>query len=91
LTFPINKALLSGGLVVNDDQVRAAMRFAFQSMKLVVEPGGAAALAAALAGLAPRGDGATVVVVSGRMLTPISCQHHCGVIDIRPDRLPANE
>lgn len=70
LTFPINKALLSGGLVVNDDQVRAAMRFAFQSMKLVVEPGGAAALAAALAGLAPRGDGATVVVVSGANVDP---------------------
>jgi threonine dehydratase len=70
LTFPINKVLLSGGLVVNDDQVRAAMRFAFQSMKLVVEPGGAAALAAALAGLAPRGDGATVVVVSGANVDP---------------------
>jgi threonine dehydratase len=65
LTFPINKALLSGGLVVSDDQVRAAMRFAFDSMKLVIEPGGAVALAAVLHGLAPAADGATFVVVSG--------------------------
>lgn len=70
LTFPINKALLAGGLSVTDDQVRAAMRFAFQSMKLVIEPGGAVALAAALEGLAPPADGATVVVVSGGNVDP---------------------
>lgn len=65
LTFPINQALLSGGLVVSDDQVRDAMRFAFSTLKLVVEPGGAVALAAMLAGLAPPCDGASVVVLSG--------------------------
>jgi threonine dehydratase len=65
LTFPINRALLSGGLTVSDAQVRAAMRFAFQSMKLVVEPGGAVALAAALHGLAPDAQGDMAVVVSG--------------------------
>jgi len=65
LTLPINRALLSGGLVVSDEQVRAAMRFAFATMKLVIEPGGAVALAAALHGLAPPSRGATVVVVSG--------------------------
>ena len=70
LTFPINKALLAGGLAVSDDEVRAAMRFAFESMKLVVEPGGAVALAAALAGLAPEANGATVVVVSGSNVDP---------------------
>lgn len=70
LTFPINKALLAGGLAVTDDQVRDAMRFAFHSMKLVVEPGGAVALAAALTGLAPPADGATVVVVSGGNVDP---------------------
>jgi len=70
LTFPINQALLSGGLTVTDDQVRAAMRFAFQSMKLVVEPGGAVALAAALEGLAPPAEGATVVVISGGNVDP---------------------
>ena len=70
LTFPINKALLSGGLCVTDDQVRDAMRFAFEKMKLVVEPGGAVALAAALEGIAPPADGATVVVISGSNVDP---------------------
>ena len=65
LTFPINKAFLSGGLAVTDDEVRRAMRYAFEVLKLVVEPGGAVALAALLAGKAPAADGATVVVISG--------------------------
>jgi threonine dehydratase len=72
LTFPINQRLLSGGLVVTDDQVRAAMRFAFSKMKLVVEPGGAVALAALLAGIAPpvpKGSD-IVVVVSGSNVDP---------------------
>lgn len=70
LTFPINRALLSGGLVVSDDQVREAMRFAFSALKLVVEPGGAVALAAMLAGLAPAAKGASVVVISGSNVDP---------------------
>jgi threonine dehydratase len=73
LTFPINQRLLSGGLVVTDDQVRAAMRFAFAKMKLVIEPGGAVALAALLAGIAPPAgkDGDTVVVISGSNVDPV--------------------
>jgi threonine dehydratase len=72
LTFPINQRLLSGGLVVTDDQVRAAMRFAFLRMKLVIEPGGAVALAALLAGVAPPAPkgGDMVVVVSGANVDP---------------------
>lgn len=70
LTFPINKALLSAGLAVSDDQVRAAMRFAFEAMKLVIEPGGAVALAAVLEGLLPPATGATVVVISGSNVDP---------------------
>ena len=50
LTFPINRARLAGGLVVDDDEVLAAMRFAFTHLKLVLEPGGSVALAALLAG-----------------------------------------
>jgi threonine dehydratase len=71
-TFPINQRLLSGGLVVTDDQVRAAMRFAFSKMKLVIEPGGAVALAALLAGIAPpvpKGSD-TVAVISGSNVDP---------------------
>ncbi len=49
LTFSINGTRLAPGLVVTDDEVLAAMRFAFLHLKLVVEPGGAVALAALLA------------------------------------------
>ncbi|WP_029246493.1 threonine ammonia-lyase [Schlesneria paludicola] len=70
LTFPINQALLSGALTVSDDQVRSAICFAFETMKLVVEPGGAVALAALLEGLAPPAEGATVVIISGANVDP---------------------
>jgi threonine dehydratase len=50
LTFSINSRLLSGGLVVTEDEVRTAIAFAARHLKLVVEPGGAVALAAVLAG-----------------------------------------
>lgn len=70
LTFPINRALLSGGLTVSDASVRDAMRFAFSALKLVVEPGGAVALAAMLGGLAPATEGASVVVISGSNVDP---------------------
>lgn len=70
LTFPINKALLSGALSVSDDEVRAAMRFAFERMKLVVEPGGAVALAAALSGKAPPAPDVLAVVISGANVDP---------------------
>jgi threonine dehydratase len=55
LTFSINRRLLSGGFAVRDDEVRAAMRFAFEHLKLVVEPGGAVALAALLGRFEARG------------------------------------
>jgi threonine dehydratase len=48
LTFPINQQLLSDSLIVTDDEVRHAMRTAFDTLKLVVEPGGATPLAAVL-------------------------------------------
>src|SRR5262245_52353910 len=53
LTFSINQPRVSAGLVVSDDEVAVAMRAAFEHLKLVVEPGGAAALAALLAGKVP--------------------------------------
>lgn len=46
ITFPINKNLLSGGITVTDQMVERAMAFAFLHEKLVLEPGGAVALAA---------------------------------------------
>ena len=49
LTFSVNRELLSGVLTVSDDDVRTAMKFAFEEFKIVVEPGAAVALAAVLA------------------------------------------
>jgi threonine dehydratase len=65
LTFDIMRERVSDGLVVSDDDVRAAMRFAFRELKLVVEPGGAAALASVLAGKIDVRGRTTVVVLSG--------------------------
>ncbi len=48
LTFPILKRLCGPALVITDDEALDAMAAAFLRLKLVVEPGGAAALAAAL-------------------------------------------
>lgn len=48
LTFAIGQRLFAGGLRVSDADVRDAMRSAFRHLKIVAEPGGAAALAAAL-------------------------------------------
>jgi threonine dehydratase len=65
LTFSINQRLLRGGLSVSDDEVRAAMRFAFEHLKLVVEPGGAVALAAVLSGKHQCRKQTVGVVISG--------------------------
>ena len=48
LTFPILKRLCGSGLVVTEDECLHAMALAFIHLKIVIEPGGAAALAAAL-------------------------------------------
>ena len=65
LTFDIMRTHVSDGLVVTEDEVRAAMRFVFRELKLVVEPGGAAALAAVLAGKIETRGRVTAVVLSG--------------------------
>lgn len=65
LTFPILQRLTGPGLAVSDDDVRDAMRFAFRHLKLVIEPGGAAALAAVLSGKCETRNQITVVVISG--------------------------
>jgi threonine dehydratase len=50
VTFPINAKLIGQGFAVTDEEVGRAVRFAFEELKLVVEPGGAVGLAAMLAG-----------------------------------------
>lgn len=65
LTFPVNSRHLAGGLVVTDDEVRYAMRVAFEKLKLVLEPGGAAPLAALLAKKIDITDQIVALVLSG--------------------------
>ncbi|MDX3799002.1 pyridoxal-phosphate dependent enzyme [Streptomyces sp. AK04-3B] len=65
LTFSVNRRLVDAIELVSDDEIRAAMRFAFERLKIVVEPSGATPLAALLAGRVddlPRRVG---VIVSG--------------------------
>lgn len=65
ITFAVNRRLLAGGLAVTDAETARAMEFAFRHMKLVVEPGGAVALAALLAGKLDVIGKTVVVVCSG--------------------------
>ncbi|WP_422035043.1 threonine ammonia-lyase [Reyranella sp.] len=65
VTFPLAQQLLGPGLVVTDEEVLDAMELAFREFKLVVEPGGAVALAAALTGQLPVENRAVAVVCSG--------------------------
>jgi threonine dehydratase len=65
LTFAINEALLSGGFAVSDDEIRSAVAYAARTLKLVVEPGGAVALACVLSGKLPTADRTIAVVLSG--------------------------
>ncbi len=48
ITFPIMKAHCGPGVVVSEDECLRAMALAFERLRIVIEPGGAAALAAAL-------------------------------------------
>ena len=65
ITFAVNNALGVRGVVVSDAEVGAAVKFAFNELKLVVEPGGAIALAALLAGRVEARGKTIAVVLSG--------------------------
>ncbi|MEU1520403.1 threo-3-hydroxy-L-aspartate ammonia-lyase [Streptomyces sp. NPDC005811] len=65
LTFRVNRRLVDGIALVSDDEIRAAMRFAFERLKIVVEPSGATPLAALLAGRAGAPGRRVGVIVSG--------------------------
>ncbi|MBV8152191.1 MAG: pyridoxal-phosphate dependent enzyme, partial [Candidatus Eremiobacteraeota bacterium] len=65
LPFEIFRELGTGIVTVSDDALRAAMRFAFERLKLVVEPSGAAALAAVLTEKIPVAGRRIGVTLSG--------------------------
>lgn len=77
LTFAINRRHAAVGLVVDDDAVRAAMRYAWRSLKLVVEPGGVVALAAILSGAFDAAGRTIVVVLSGGN---VDATTYCGIV-----------
>ena len=62
-SFALNKQFVDEVVLVSDDQIRDAMRLLFRSAKLVVEPAGAAALAALMYPLRERLEGKTVGLV----------------------------
>lgn len=65
LTFPIMQRLCGPGLVVTDHEALRAMAQAFLRLKIVLEPGGAVALAAALCRRDQIEGDAVIVVASG--------------------------
>ncbi len=85
LTFPINAARVRSGVAVSDDEIGAAMRAAFIHLKLVLEPGGAAALAAVLAGKVASAGQTVVAVLSGGNVDPATFR---AILD-RADESPA--
>ena len=70
ITWAINGKALAGGYAVTDDQVRHAMGYAFRTLKLVLEPGGAVCLAAVLAGLHDTAGRTSLIVLSGGNVDP---------------------
>lgn len=70
LTFALNQTRLSEGLVVSDDEALTAVAFALLRLKLVVEPGGAVALAAVLFGKLDLKGKTVAVVCSGGNADP---------------------
>jgi threonine dehydratase len=70
ITFPILQQTLAGVASVTDAEVAEAMRYAFGVLKLVVEPGGAAGLAALLAGKVKPAGRTVGLILSGGNVDP---------------------
>jgi len=65
LTFEVVRHHVEDVVLVSDDEIREAMAFVLERAKLLVEPAGAAGVAALLAGRIPLADGPVVAVLSG--------------------------
>jgi len=71
LTWSINQTTVSDFLVVSEDEVRHAVSFAFRYLKLVVEPGGAVALAALLSKKLNLEGQELALILSGGNIDPL--------------------
>ena len=65
-------------VTVSDSEVRSAMKFAFERLKLVLEPSGAASLAALLSGKADVAGKTILVVCSGGNVALGDFMRHVG-------------
>ncbi len=70
ITFSVNKRLLSGGVSVSDEEVLSAIKLAMLSFKVVAEPGGVVAVAAAVNGKYDAAGKTVVAIVSGGNIDP---------------------
>jgi threonine dehydratase len=70
ITFEVAKRNLAGGLSVTDEEAKAAVRYAFEELKLVVEPGGAVSLAVILSGKLPLQGKTVAALLSGGNIDP---------------------
>ncbi|PZR00072.1 MAG: threonine ammonia-lyase [Cereibacter sphaeroides] len=70
ITFPILQRLCGPGLAVSDEEALRAMALAFQHLKIVLEPGGAVSLAAALFRPDDLADGDVIALASGGNVDP---------------------
>src|SRR5262249_40602608 len=70
LTFAVAQRHLAGGICVTDEEAKAAVCYAFEELKLVVEPGGAVSLAAILAGKVPLHGKTVAALLTGGNVDP---------------------
>jgi len=70
LTFEINKKLIKKGLTVSDKEVLNAINYAYKNLKIILEPGGAVALAAILNKKIKIDKTTNIVVLSGSNVDP---------------------
>ena len=80
LTWPINSKSLSDVYTVSDAECLYAMKVAHEELGVTLEPGGAAAIAAVLAGNLPDDVKTVAVVLSGGNVDPAVFQRAVGAI-----------
>lgn len=80
ISFSIGRRRFGPGLVVTDDEALAAVAFAAREMKLVLEPGGAVALAALLSGRFETEGRTVVAVLSGGNVDDVMLARALGVV-----------